>query len=92
MIKFTSIVVIPTYFYQIKVWNILHILTSLWWNIVMDDWNTNISSLSKWQNLEVCKSILPKLTYKECQIMVGLQLVLLTIYGQFRIRIEQGKI
>ena len=35
---------------------IICILTNLWWNIVMDDWNLDEKSLSTWQYLQHCNA------------------------------------
>ena len=48
------------------------ILTLLSWGIVMDDWNLDEISLTKWQILQHGKSIMAKLLYEEWQLMVGL--------------------
>ena len=37
------------------------ILTFVEWNIVMDDLNMDKITLSKWQELQHCKCIMPKL-------------------------------
>ena len=64
MNKFTTIV-IPTYFQFIQMsisetkFGVICILTNMWWNIVMDDWNLDEESLSKWQYLQHCKFTIP---------------------------------
>ena len=76
MNKFTYIV-IPTYFQFIQMpiietnFGMICIQAILWWNIVMDDWNANEKSLSKWPYLQHCKSIMPKYVNKEWQILLG---------------------
>ena len=47
---------------------------------VMDDWDLDAKSLSKWQQFQHCKSIILKKIYKKWQIMLGQHLVLVTLY------------
>ena len=61
------------------------LVSNLWCNIIMDDWNLDENLLSKWQYLQHCKSIIPPKNYKEWQIMLGWHSVLwhyTTIYNQ----------
>ena len=53
---------------------IICIVTNMWWNIVVDDWNLDVRSLSKWQKLQHYKSIIPNLFYKKRQYNVRLTL------------------
>ena len=47
--------ILPTYLEYIQMsiietkFGLLCILTTLWWNIVMDNWNLDEKSLSKWE-------------------------------------------
>jgi len=43
------------------------------WDFVMDDWVLDEKLISKWQYLQHCKSIMPKIVYKEWQILVSLK-------------------
>ena len=74
--------------YRDKIWYIMH-PTFMWWNIVMVDWNWNETSLSKWQQLQHCESIMPKSFYKEWQMTSGIHLVLVTLHRWFVISIGQ---
>ena len=47
------------------------LFNNLWWNNVMNDWNLDEKSLSKWQFLHHCKSLIPQKIYKEWQIKLG---------------------
>ena len=52
---------------------IFYILSILQWNIVMDDYNMDENSLSKWQWLQHWKSIMPSLfLHKEWKIRIVL--------------------
>ena len=55
------------------------------WNTIMDDWNVDEESLSKWQQLQHCKFVMPKYLYKKWQIILGSHLVLVTRHGRFQI-------
>ena len=55
------------------------LLMNKWTNVVMDNWNLDGKSLGKWQYLQHYKSITPP-QIKECQIMWGQHLVLITLY------------
>ena len=57
----------------------------------MDVWDLDENPLSKWQTLEHCKSIMPKLFYNEWQLMLGLHFVLVILHGQFTNSIQQNK-
>ena len=46
------------------------LVNNLWWQIVMDDWNSEEQSLGKWRYLQHYKSIIPQSFYKEWQIML----------------------
>ena len=46
-------------------------------------------SISKWQSLQYCKFIMPKMFCKEWKIMLGLHLVLVTRHGQLTFSIKQ---
>ena len=58
----------------------LSLISNLWCNIAMDDWNLDEKSPGKGHQLQHHKSItLPKI-YKEWQIMLGQHLVLVTLH------------
>ena len=44
---------------------VLFILTNMWWDVVMVDWNLDEKLLSKWQYLQNCTCRMPKFYYKE---------------------------
>ena len=48
-------------------------------------------SLSKWWYSQNCKFIIPKISCKECQITLGLHLVLVLLHKRFTFSIEQDK-
>ena len=60
---------IPTYFQFIQMpiieikFAIFYILTFLWWNIVINDWNLDAVSLGKWKHSQHCRSMMPKFVY-----------------------------
>ena len=47
------------------------LVSNLWWNAIMDDWNLDEKSLGKWQYLQHHKSTIPPKIYEEWQIMLG---------------------
>jgi hypothetical protein len=55
--------------------DILHPNNYVFWKIVIDDWNLDDISLSKWWWLQHRESIMAKGCYKEEQIMLGSHLV-----------------
>ena len=65
------------------------LVTNFRWSIVMDDWNLDEKSLGTRQYLQHCKSIIPQNIYEEWQIMLGKNLVLVTLLPQFTIGIGQ---
>ena len=62
---------IPTYFQFIQMpiieikFAIFYILTFLWWNIVINDWNLDEVSLGKWKHSQHCRSMMPKFVYNK---------------------------
>jgi hypothetical protein len=58
-------------------WNLDEVHVNYWnnvWyiNIIMNDWDWDLDEnpLSKWQLLEHCKYVMPKIFYKEWQLML----------------------
>ena len=74
MNKFTN-TIIPTYFQFIQMlvtetkFGMICILTSLWWNIVMDDRDLDEKSVSKWQHRKIYSAQI--FFYKGWQILLG---------------------
>ena len=56
----------------------------------MDDWNLDEHSLGKWQWLQHGKSIIPPNIYKEWQVMVREQLVLVTLYCNLQLVLSKA--
>jgi hypothetical protein len=50
---------------------LMTLLINKFTSIVMDDPKLDGKFLSKWQFMQHCKSLMPKLLYKEWQIMLG---------------------
>ena len=48
------------------------LVSNLWWNMVMDDWNLDEKLLGKWQYLQHCKSIIPQKNLQGMRNNVGL--------------------
>ena len=55
------------------------LVNNLWWNIVMDDWNLDENHLVSDNNWNIVNLWSPNI-YKEWEIMLGLHLVLVTLY------------
>ena len=88
MNKWTNIVMDEGWVYPLAK-TLPSLVNNLWWNIVMDDWNLDEKTLGKWQFLQHCKSIIPKKTYKEWQIILGLTFRVGDTIPRFTITIEQ---
>ena len=70
MNKFTDIVMHDGWFAPLPK-TLTSLVKILWQNIVMDDWNLDEKSISKRQQFQNSKFIIPQNIYEEWQIMLG---------------------
>jgi hypothetical protein len=66
------------------------LVTNLWWNIVMDDWNLNEKPLVKWQQLQHCKSTIPQMFLQGMTNNIGSTFSVGDTTPRFTISIEQN--